>query len=76
MDELKLLPCPFCGEEKAQTDKGVNGYFVTCTNCKSNSGSYSEIGKAVKAWNTRIKPRNNRRVPIIDRNSLNDYWDD
>jgi len=57
MNEVKLLPCPFCGEYKAKIDKGVNGYCITCTHCKSNSGAYSEAGKAVKAWNTRIKPR-------------------
>lgn len=50
---LSMLPCPFCGS-KGYIDRCINGYLVTCPNCKCSSGAYEKSEKAIKAWNHRI----------------------
>lgn len=49
----KLLPCPFCGEEKANIRYACGDYFVECLNCHSTSSVTSTKDTVVKDWNTR-----------------------
>lgn len=41
--------CPFCGGE-ART-YGHVGYYVACTRCGAESGTYDSKTRAVRAWN-------------------------
>ncbi len=43
--------CPFCGGE-ART-YGHVGYYVACTRCGAESGTYDSKTRAVRAWNRR-----------------------
>ena len=68
MSEIKLKPCPFCGNSDRRV--GIrrvrnSGYKVVCGNCGA-SGTYITIkewhdtkmiaqGQAIKAWNRRHK---------------------
>ena len=66
MSEIKLLPCPFCGNNDRRVGirrMGKKGYKVVCGKCGA-SGSYVAIkdwhdnkmiaqGQAIKLWNTR-----------------------
>lgn len=57
-NEVKLLPCPFCGGE-AEIDsdkigKGKSLYYAYCKNyCITQYGYYSSKESAITAWNTR-----------------------
>lgn len=65
IDDNRLLPCPFCGEEAAiwyfpQHDRSLlkEAYYVGCTNdncgCElEHPGSYKSLDDAVNAWNRR-----------------------
>lgn len=44
--------CPFCGGE-ART-YGHVGYYVSCTRCGAESGTYDSKTRAVRAWNRRV----------------------
>lgn len=48
----KIKWCPFCGGA-GEVVQRINGYIVSCSHCKSNSGAYDTPEKAVKAWNIR-----------------------
>ena len=59
MDELKILPCPFCGGEAI---KSAEDYFalenacksyVWCKKCGTTSGLQFSHEIAVAAWNRR-----------------------
>lgn len=66
MNNIKLLPCPFCGNNDRRVGirrMGNKGYKVICGKCGA-SGSYVAIkdwhdnkmiaqGQAIKLWNTR-----------------------
>ena len=49
----ELIPCPFCGEEKANIRYACGDYFVECLNCHSTSSVTSTKDTVVKDWNTR-----------------------
>lgn len=49
----ELLPCPFCGEGKANIRYACCDYFVECLNCHSTSSVTSTKDTVVKDWNTR-----------------------
>ncbi len=55
MNDTKLEPCPFCGEEGELATLGSYQRGVVCTNCGAQM-SYSfdpESRLAIAAWNTR-----------------------
>lgn len=57
-DELKLLPCPFCGSEAAEYKMPggqVPLFSIQCQNpaCGSEISHWDELETAQKAWNTR-----------------------
>ncbi len=52
LEDLLLLPCPFCGCEKIQIYKGEFGYRASCSKCLANVGRAS-IYFLRRAWNRR-----------------------
>ncbi|MGH9961540.1 MAG: Lar family restriction alleviation protein [Pyrinomonadaceae bacterium] len=53
----QLLRCPHCGGKPAVVSV-ANGYFVACTECPAQSGSYSHTftsEAAIAHWNRRRK---------------------
>lgn len=52
MSEIKLLPCPFCGNEMVYI-VGTNVYWVHCCECGVDSPIFDSKKEAVKWWNTR-----------------------
>ncbi len=56
---MKLKPCPFCGGKAKLTDS-KNDAYVTCNNCKVMTNYYKTGKQAIKAWNTRHEPENNK----------------
>lgn len=59
MNEIKLLPCPFCGSTKIEIWHSSFGVSVKCEECGANSGWKIEPNeeskeKAVMVWNRRV----------------------
>lgn len=56
MSEIKLLPCPFCGEE-AKLSKSGSYAVVSCLNSSCNGNAccykYDSPQEAIEHWNTR-----------------------
>ena len=55
-EELKLLPCPFCGFERpCLIELGRKTWQVECANCNAATRDFSEDQKikAVRLWNSR-----------------------
>lgn len=59
---MKLLPCPFCGDEKpvrrilGYWSKGGGrreGFFVSCYSCLATGPRRESFDDADKAWNER-----------------------
>ena len=61
MNAPELLPCPFCGENRASTYYVRDGRVAMCPACGAKSGSQfngprdipSADERAISAWNTR-----------------------
>lgn len=54
MGEIKLLPCPFCGEvEEVELIKCNGSWSVICFRCDISSNYYKKPQQAIKNWNTR-----------------------
>lgn len=53
MNEIKLKPCPFCGEE-AEIISVYKQYAVTCKGCDVVSASHDTQLDAINEWNKRI----------------------
>ena len=56
MDNIELLPCPFCGGEAEARRSMVNDevmYVVFCKNCDASSAYYMQKETAIAAWNRR-----------------------
>lgn len=53
-EELKLLPCPFCGGTP-HASEGLNDYefMTTCWDCDFDGPTRTSRADAIKAWNTR-----------------------
>ena len=51
MNEIKLLPCPFCGGEAKWATE--HKHWIICKRCQSESDYYENSDDALKAWNTR-----------------------
>ena len=62
MSELKLLPCPFCGEKPKMAiyDWGysVKEYWCYCSSCGCETQKYHSKEDAIAQWNER-KPMSN-----------------
>jgi len=55
-DEVKLLPCPFCGGEAKVAGYDICSFEVACTDCKAGVGwvvDYQFKADAIAAWNRR-----------------------
>ena len=64
IDDPRLLPCPFCGEDAAIWYFPIDGlrnhesYYVGCTNnncgCElEHTGGYRTLEEAIEKWNRR-----------------------
>lgn len=51
MDEIKLKPCPFCGEKAVKL--GGNVFWVRCCECGAETATYTSTRQAEEAWNRR-----------------------
>ena len=49
----ELLPCPFCGSNKAFPNIELGKHWVECSECAAESGCYRTEAEAIAAWNTR-----------------------
>lgn len=57
-NEIKLLPCPFCGDVEDLSchhmhDDPRYNFIVKCDNCGAESTDWGTEADAVKAWNRR-----------------------
>lgn len=50
----KLLPCPFCGENKAKQDSSSGAREVECGKCGAYTWGPTPL-QAVKRWNRRVE---------------------
>lgn len=63
VEQVELLPCPFCGAEQAAKTGGPKlmvsdsgrGWTVRCTACLARGENRFVAADAVNAWNTRIE---------------------
>jgi len=55
MSDNQLKPCPFCGDEEADTSTDREFYFVVCQSkfCFANGPVAASEEKAMLAWNKR-----------------------
>ena len=57
---LKLKPCPFCGNEACcYGPDGFDSYFVECVMCGGEVSSFPSRQQAVLAWNIRPEDKKN-----------------
>lgn len=58
-NETELEPCPFCGGDASGIVVSHIQFMISCNNgdCDTSGGLYDSKGAAIKAWNTRAKPR-------------------
>ena len=60
MSEIKLKPCPFCGNEKiAILTDSENPYFLACCSayvngCGATGGEGRTVQEAADKWNKRV----------------------
>lgn len=56
-NEIKLLPCPFCGGEADLIEQKhreyASTYYVRCKGCHCKSLERMGVGIVAEAWNTR-----------------------
>ena len=55
IEEVALLPCPFCGGEAELTGYKAPEFWVRCDKmgCKASTESFGSKDRAIAAWNTR-----------------------
>ncbi len=57
MDEIKLKPCPFCGEVPIPIGHGMSSgdsiFWVRCYGCGASTTLFNSEEAAKKAWNRR-----------------------
>ena len=62
MNNLDLLPCPFCGGAPVRTsyrlkDDKQDNRAIECMDCESSTTTFENYGDAQKAWNRRTLPK-------------------
>lgn len=64
MKNIKLKPCPFCGNEAALSSGQFDGKetsYVSCKTCGGRgkffyvSSKYASAERAIEAWNRRVQ---------------------
>lgn len=64
---IHLEPCPFCGTKAEIRTFDRKTFYVTCGECRADSGGYDTLMDAVAAWNRRTKNRNDSEEETKDR---------
>ena len=81
-DEIKLLPCPFCGEKAEIIKHRSGGYAVECTECYGKTHRSVTEKLAIERWNTRkpidriveqLQEKSTEAVNAADREISFDY---
>lgn len=77
-DELKPLPCPFCGSPAVccwdASYSIKTQYWARCTNCCSKGAIRESEEEAVAAWNRRAEPEELPEwVKVWCRKQLSEY---
>lgn len=57
-NEIKLLPCPFCGGEGEMFGNGIDVCFVSCRKCHADTTIRNSPREAAEAWNRRANNAN------------------
>jgi Lar family restriction alleviation protein len=52
----KLKPCPFCGFEDIEVDRGEFSSHATCIKCEAQGPLEESVAKAIEAWNKAYRP--------------------
>jgi Lar family restriction alleviation protein len=51
--DLKLKPCPFCGETDIELRDNGEPYYAYCTSCSCDGPLHETWQEAFDAWNRR-----------------------
>ena len=68
VDELTLLPCPFCGGLAASAGI-LSRYWIACTDCNCRTPAAKRMTDAIELWNQRMRSPA-QRLAKNDRDAL------
>lgn len=72
VSEMKLLPCPFCGESAA-LKIGIHTQYVMCLGCETMGPNLAKPAECIDAWNRRLTAALSDQV-ALPRNGKPAFW--
>jgi capsule polysaccharide export protein KpsE/RkpR len=63
MDNVELLPCPYCGGEAQRFDGRGRSHDIACSNCAAQSALST---RATELWNTRAAMPDSGRIEKLE----------